>query len=308
MAESATLEAPTGAAPTPREEGPRRDRLRAAFGGSGASWLLGPPLVFIVLLLLGPIVFLVIEAFSGVDANAGTGTGVSRALHDGIFGASIWRTFVLALTVSVLTLIFGTIYAIAIAVAPKGVAIFLVVALFTLFWTSLLVRTYGWILLYLPQGPIYSLLHDLGLREKPIEIYQTTAASYPAMVHVMLPYVVLPVFAATRQLDPMHLRAARVLGAKPLLILRKVVLPQLRAGIMAGAVLVFIMSLGFYVTPQLLGSPTGQMVAGLIGQSFNVPGETPIAAAMSLILLAVVIIVYLVADRVFKVSEQWGQG
>jgi putative spermidine/putrescine transport system permease protein len=312
MAETATLTPPADATapagPTAGAEGPRRNRLRAAFGGSGAWWLLGPPLVFLVLLLLGPLVFLVIEAFTKVDPNAGSGTGVSRALDDHVFRASLWRTFVLALTVSVLTLIFGTIYALAIAVAPKGVAIFLVVSLFTLFWTSLLVRTYGWILLYLPQGPIYSVLHDLGLRKEPIEIYQTTAASYPAMVHVMLPYVVLPVFAATRQLDPMHLRAARVLGAKPLLILRKVVLPQLRAGIMAGAVLVFIMSLGFYVTPQLLGSPTGQMVAGLIGQSFNVPGETPVAAAMSLVLLAIVVLVYLVADRVFKVSEQWGQG
>lgn len=273
--------------------------LRGALGGNGALWLLVPPVTFLVLLLVVPLGFLVYLALQD--------SGFSKALGDEIFRASIWRTLVLAATVSVLTLIFGTIYAMALAIAPKGVAIALLIALFTLFWTSLLVRTYGWMLLYLPQGPIYSVLHGLGLRDAPVEVFQKTAAAYPAMVHVMLPYVVLPVYAAIRQLDPMHLRAARVLGAGPLLTLRKVVLPQLRSGIMAGAVLVFVMSLGFYVTPQLLGSPTGPMVASLIGASFNTPGETSTAAAMSLVLLAVVIVVYIAADRVFKVSEQWGR-
>jgi putative spermidine/putrescine transport system permease protein len=124
----------------------------------------------------------------------------------------------------------------------------------------------------------------------------------------MLPYTVLPVYAAMRQIDGQHIRAARTLGAKPLLILRKVILPQLRSGITAGAILVFIMSLGFYVTPQLLGDPRHQMVASLIGTNFSVPGMTNAAAAMSILLLAVVVIVYAAADRVFKVSEQWGRG
>jgi putative spermidine/putrescine transport system permease protein len=91
------------------------------------------------------------------------------------------------------------------------------------------------------------------------------------------------------------------------MILRKIVLPQLRSGIMSGAVLVFVMSLGFYVTPQLLGDPTAQMVAGLIGSAFSTPGETGAAAAMSLLLLLVVVVVYAGADRIFRVSEQWGR-
>jgi putative spermidine/putrescine transport system permease protein len=214
----------------------------------------------------------------------------------------------MATVVATLTLIFGTIYAMALAVAPKWVAILLLIALFTLFWTSLLVRTYGWMLLALPQGPIYTVLKGLGLRDEPIDIFQKTIAAYPAMVHVMLPYVVLPVYAAIRQLDPLHVRAARVLGARPLLTLRKVVLPQLRAGIMAGGVLVWIMSLGFYVTPALLGDPTSPVVAGMIAGAFSAPDATSAAAAMSLLLLAVVIVVYAVADRVFRVSEQWGRG
>jgi putative spermidine/putrescine transport system permease protein len=97
-----------------------------------------------------------------------------------------------------------------------------------------------------------------------------------------------------------------VLGAKAPLILWKVLLPALRGGIVAGAVLVFVMSLGFYVTPTLLGDPTKQFVASTIGHDFSVPGAAPTAAAMSLALLAVVVVVYLIADKVFRVSETWG--
>ncbi|MGE4426630.1 MAG: ABC transporter permease [Solirubrobacteraceae bacterium] len=275
-------------------------RLRGALGGSGALWLLIPPITLMILMLVVPLGFLVYVAIDG--------HGISAAIEDEIFRESVLRTVLLALSVSILTLFFGTVYAIALAVAPKWVAILLLISLFTLFWTSLLVRSYGWILLYLPTGPLFSLLEALGMREEPLDVFQTTLAPYPAMVHVMLPYVVLPVYAAVRQLDPMHLRAARVLGAKPFRVLWSVVLPQLRSGIMAGAVLVFVMSLGFYVTPQLLGSPTAPMVSGLIGGAFNTPGQEGVAAAMSLFLLLVVIIIYVIADKVFKVSEQWGRG
>ena len=278
--------------------------LNSAFGGSGARWLLVPPILFLCLLLLVPLVYLFVLALEHSSTTGKTGFG--EAFGDHLFWQSMWRTFVLAAIVSIFTVIFGTLYAIAIAASPKWLAIVLLIALFTIFWTSLLVRTYGWLLLDLPQGGIYWFLHTLGLRNKPLEIFQTNTASYPAMVHVMMPYVVLPVLAGTRQLDPMQIRAARVLGAKAPLILWKVLVPALRGGIVAGAVLVFVMSLGFYVTPTLLGDPTKQLVASTIGHDFSVPGAAPTAAAMSLALLAVVVVVYLIADKVFRVSETWG--
>jgi putative spermidine/putrescine transport system permease protein len=299
---------PTAAAPTtgrdlPPASGRRRlGGLGKAFDGSGASWLLLIPIAFLVLLLVVPLGYLVVLAFEHSDGK----TGFSEALGDPLFRASLWRTFLLAAIVAVMTLILGTLYAIALAVSPRWLAIVLLIALFTIFWTSLVVRTYGWILLYLPEGLIYEVLHGLGLRDKPLEIFQTNFASYPAMVHVMTPYVVLPVFAAARQIDPMLIRAGRVLGARPPLILWKIVLPALRNGMVAGGVLVFVMSLGFYVTPTLLGSPTEQLVSSKIGHDFSVPGAAPTAAAMSLVLLAVVVVVYAVADRVFRVSETWG--
>jgi putative spermidine/putrescine transport system permease protein len=283
---------------------PRR-RLGAwssAFDGAGARWLLIPPFLFLLLLLLVPIGFVAVLGFDRVDGKV----AMTSVLGDEFFRSALWRTAVLATIVSVLTVFFGTLYAIGLAAAPRWLAVLMLIALFTIFWTSLLVRTYGWMLLYLPQGPIYQTLHGLGLRADPISIYQTNFASYPAMVHVMLPYVVLPVFAATRQLDSSQIRAARVLGAKPMLLLRKVILPALKPAIISGAILVFVMSLGFYVTPSLLGSQTGEVVAGLIGNDFSQAGQTPVAAAMSIVLLLIVIVVYVIADRIFRVSEQWG--
>lgn len=304
MSASSGAPAATAADRPPAAGGGRAlGKLSAAFDGSGARWLLVPPILFLALLLLVPLVYLVLLA---VEPTFSEQSGINEVVGDQRFWESLWRTFVLAGIVSILALILGTVYAIALAVVPRWLAIVMLVALFTIFWTSLLVRTYGWMLLYLPEGGLYTLMHAVGLRDRPLEIFQTNFASYPAMVHVMLPFVVFPVFAATRQLDPMQIRAARVLGARPPLILWKVVLPALRAGMAAGAVLVFVMSLGFYVTPTLLGSQTKPLVSSMIGQSFHAPGEAPVAAAMSLGLLIVVVIVYVIADRVFRVSETWG--
>lgn len=290
---TASLGRPASKAPRPAT------RLSEAFDGTGARWLLLGPVVFLLVLLGVPVVYLIVLALQD--------HGVSDAVKDEVFRDSVPRTLLLAAIVTTFAVALGTVYAIALAVAPRGIAWILAICLFTLFWTSLLVRTYGWLLLYLPQGALYEALHAVGLRDEPLDIFQKPLAAYPAMVHVMLPYVVLPVFASVRQIDPTHVRAARVLGARPARILWRVLLPQMRAGIISAAVLVFIMSLGFFVTPQLLSGPTNPTVASVIGGQFNLPDSTSIAAAMSVLLLAVIFVFYFVADRLFRISEQWEQ-
>ncbi|MEA2179281.1 MAG: putative spermidine/putrescine transport system permease protein [Solirubrobacteraceae bacterium] len=282
--------APPAPVPVPRAQ-------RRALSGSGASWLLGPPIVFLLLLLGLPIMFLVIRTF--------TNAGLSTAVNDEGFRDAIPRTLLMAAVVTVLTLVTGTVYALAIGLAPKWARVVLFGLLFLIFWTPLLVRTYGWILLQLPQGAIYWALHGIGLLDQPLDVYQKTIAAYPAMVHVMLPYAVLPIYQSLRQIEPTQLRAARVMGARPWLTLRRVVLPQLKPGMLSATVLVFIMSLGFYITPALLGDPTSPTVAGLIGGTFNQPEADNVASAMSLLLLAVVLLIYALADRILGMSKQW---
>ena len=278
---------------------PRRRVLQGALSGSGASWLLVPPIVFLLLLLGLPIVFLAIRTF--------TNSGLSTAVGDDAFRDAIPRTLLMAAVVTVLTLVAGTVYALALGLAPRWAQVVLFGLLFLIFWTPLLVRTYGWILLQLPQGAIYWALHGIGLLDQPLDVYQKTIAAYPAMVHVMMPYAVLPIFQSLRQIEPTQLRAARVMGARPMLTLRRVVLPQLRPGMLSAAVLVFIMSLGFFITPSLLGDPTSPTVAGLIGSTFNQPQADNVAAAMSLLLLAVVLLLYALSDRMLGISKQWEQ-
>ncbi len=267
--------------------------------GTGLRWLLLPPTTVLAALLVVPVVMLLPTAAGGHDAYR-------TVLGDSVFHAAAIRTVVMAVIVAACTIVLGTLYALGISAAPRGVAGVLLGALLLTLWTPTLVRTFAWMLLEIPTGALYYVLHAAGLRDKPLGIYQTTLAPYPAMVHVMLPYVVLPVYVALGRLDQTQIRAARVFGARPMLVIRKVVLPQLRPSIIAGGILVFIMSLGFYVTPLLLGSPSQLTVSGLIDTEFgNLSGQSE-AAAMSVILLAAIMVIYLAADRFFRVSERWG--
>jgi ABC-type spermidine/putrescine transport system permease subunit I len=125
------------------------------------------------------------------------------------------------------------------------------------------------------------------------------------MVHILLPYMVLPIYAAVASIDPSQLRAARSLGGSSTLVLRSVVLPSLRSGAMAGTVLVFILSLGFYVTPAFLGAPGDRVVAIVIGEVFGRQRDLALASAMGVLMLAAVLLLYFAADRVLRISEQW---
>jgi putative spermidine/putrescine transport system permease protein len=126
------------------------------------------------------------------------------------------------------------------------------------------------------------------------------------MVAVMLPFAVLPVMSALQSIDREQLNAASVFGAGPLLTFRIVTWPQMLPSVISGGVLVFVMSLGFYVTPLLLGGPSNMTVSGVINQQLNTANRPDLGAAMSILLVGGTMLIYLVADRLFKVSEKWG--
>jgi putative spermidine/putrescine transport system permease protein len=191
------------------------------------------------------------------------------------------------------------------AVAPRWLFGVLLGFLFISLWTSTLVRTFGWMLIELPSGALFDVLHKLGLRSTPLAVYQTTPAMYPALLNVMLPYVVLPIYTALAAADREQIKAARVFGAGPVKIARSVILPQIVPSVLAGGVLVFVMSLGVYVTPVLLGGPTNFMVSALINVEMNTANRPDLGAAMSVLLLGGTVLIYLFADRAFKISEKW---
>ena len=126
------------------------------------------------------------------------------------------------------------------------------------------------------------------------------------MVAVMLPFAVLPVITALSTVDREQLNAAVIFGARPPLIFRSVLLPAIRPALISGGVLVFVMALGFYVTPLLLGGPSNLTVAGVIDLQISTTNRPDLGAAMSLLLVAATAVIYLIADRLFQVSEKWG--
>ena len=276
----------------------RGSRLLA---GTGAGALLLPPVLLLVAALAVPMVAVLAEAVGsyGVDGL------VSEPLGSGAFRDAVAVTLILAVVTTAVALVVGTIYALAMSVAGPLVAKLLFGILLVTFWISLLVRTYGWLLALQPNGGLDYAARKAGIADGGLGLFQTLPGLIVPMVHILLPYMVLPVYAALQGLDQSQLRAARSLGASSTLVLRSVVLPAIRPGALAGTVIVFILALGFYVTPAFLGDPGDRVVAIVIGEVFGRQRDLPLAAAMGLLLLVVILIVYFIADRLLRISEQW---
>lgn len=281
-------------------EPPSGSAPRKSIDGSGVRWLLGVPFAFLTLCLVMPFVAMLALALT----EKGVG-GSLAVVANAQFLAALWRTLILATIVTVLCLGAGAVYAVGLALSPRPVRIVLFAVLFVSFSVSVLVRTYGWVLLFQPNGALDGFGRFLGLIHDSFELLQTEAAMYPAMVHAMLPYMVLPLYAALRGIPESHFRAADSLGCSTWLALRSVVLPQLRSGAISGSILVFILSLGFFITPQLLGGPSDLLLATIIYREFDMMLDVGTASAMSIFLLVLVLALFVVADRVLKVTRAW---
>jgi putative spermidine/putrescine transport system permease protein len=264
-------------------------------------WLLVPPVALLTVGLLAPLVAVVAAG----SAAHGPVRMLSEPLRSEVFLTAVGRTLWLSTLVTVGTWLVGTVFALALAVAPRWLGGALFGVLFLTFWISLLVRTFGWMLTLQPAGALDSLAKQLHLTPDGLGLYQTTAGLVPAMVHIMLPYLVLPLYADLRGIDPAQLRAARSLGAGEWLTMRTVVLPAMRPGTVAGIVLVFVMSLGFYVTPAFLGGPGNQVVSIVIGTQFGRLQDLGGAASMGVILLAGTLGLYLLAERFLGIGRHW---
>ena len=164
-------------------------------------------------------------------------------------------------------------------------------------WTSVLVRTYAWMVLLGRNGIINRMLIDWGIISDPLPMLHNITGVLIGMVHVLLPYMILPIYSAVRRVDPAIVAAAAGLGASRWRIFWRIYLPLTLHGIFAGCVLVFVLSLGFYITPALLGGGQVMMIAMLIEQQVREVLNWPFAAALSAVLLVATFAVYALAQR-----------
>ncbi len=225
----------------------------------------------------------------------------SRAMLQAIL-ATNW----ISLLVTICVLLMG--YPIAYYLANRsGLRFTLVVfCIIVPYFTSIIVRTYSWMVLLGRTGLINRVLQDTGLTDAPLHLLYNKTAIVIGMTYVLLPYMVLTLFAAMKSIDRNLLLAARGMGASGLMIFRRVYLPLSLHGVISGTLIVFILSIGFFITPALMGGPSDVMVAMLIERSVEITLDWPAAAVMSLFLLAVTLILYAIYYRVTDVRRLMG--
>ncbi|MCR9087728.1 MAG: ABC transporter permease [Rhodobacteraceae bacterium] len=207
------------------------------------------------------------------------------------------KTLRMALTITVLTIVLGYPLAFFMAHASDGLANFLMVFVLLPFWTSLLVRTTAWIALLQTNGVVNSSLMALGITDEPIEMLYTQFSTIIAMTHILLPFMVLPLYAVMRGIDSSYMRAAISMGSRPLGAWYKIYLPMSLPGLSAGALLVFIISVGYYITPALVGGTDGQMISNIIAFHMQQSNNWELAAALGSLLLILILLLYWLFDR-----------
>ncbi len=215
------------------------------------------------------------------------------------------RTLGVSLAIAALCLLLGYPIAYLIAQAPPRRGNLLLLLVLVPFWTSLLVRTTSWIVLLQSQGVINDTLVALGLidEDQRLAMIYNMTGTVVAMTHVLLPFMVLPLYSVMRTIPPQHMRAAASLGASFPKAFLRVYWPQTLPGVGAGLLLVFILSIGYYITPALVGGRTGQLISNVIAYHMQQSLNWGLAAALGGILLVCVVGLYLLYDRVVGVER-----
>ncbi len=207
------------------------------------------------------------------------------------------RTFTIGAGVTLLCLLLGYPLAYKLATLPTRISNLLMILVLLPFWTSLLVRTAAWVVLLQREGPINGVLQALGLTDHPLQLVYNRFGLYVAMTHVLLPFMVLPLYSVMRGIPPQYMRAAASLGAEPLRAFLKVYLPQTVPGIGAGCLLVFILAIGYYITPALVGGTNDQMVSYFVAFFTNQTINWGMAAALGAVLLAATLVLFALYAR-----------
>ncbi|SDJ47569.1 ABC transporter permease [Billgrantia gudaonensis] len=225
--------------------------------------------------------------------------------HLEIHVALFWRTFWMSAVITGLTLLLGYPIAYLLATLPLRRSNLLMILVLLPFWTSLLVRTTTWIAILQSQGVLNDMMVAIGMiaDEARWQMIHNKVGTIVAMTHILLPFMILPLYSVMKTIPPSYMRAARSLGGKPLLSFRRVYFPLTIPGIAAGGILVFILAIGYYITPALVGGQSGRFITNYIAYHMQTSLNWGLAAAIASILLFVVIVFYLIFNRLIGVDK-----
>ncbi|MEB0204576.1 ABC transporter permease [Pseudomonas sp. CCC3.1] len=252
-----------------------------------------PALLLVLLTFVLPIGWLFWLSLFNADGQL-TIENYTRLLEP-IYVLTFVQTFKIGMIVTVACVLIGYPYAYFMIKGPRWLANLAMALLLVSLWTSLLVRTYAWLIILQRRGIANELLMGLGITDGPLALVHNLTGTVIGMVHIMLPFMILPLYAAMKSIDPIYSQAAAAFGASPSRAFRDVFLPLSRPGLAAGATLVFVITLGFYVTPALLGGGKVQMISMRIESDVSMYANWGAASSLGVVLLlATLLMLFLV--------------
>jgi putative spermidine/putrescine transport system permease protein len=263
-----------------------------------------PALLVILLLIVLPVGWL---AWQSIYHDGFTLENYRRIVSEDIYWRSFALTFEISLLVTVLALLLGYPIAYAASAAPKGLSIVILALVVLPFWTSVLVRAYAWLALLQRTGVINHLLQGLGIIDEPLALVHNSFGTVVATLHILLPFMVLPLYATMQKIPRDLMQAGASLGGSPSHTFWRIFLPLSLPGVLAGSTLVFVLSLGFYITPELLGGGRTVMVSMLVSRNVELYNQWGAASAVGVVLLVGVAVIFLVVSRFIPLDRVLGQ-
>lgn len=277
----------------------RQPILRRPDGIGGAL----PALTLIALFFVVPVVALLLRSVTEPVPGL---QNYAILFGDGTYVRVFFNTFLVATVVTAVTVIVAFPVAWMLAIMPPALGSIVFGIIILSMWTNLLTRTYAWMVLLQRTGVINRTLMDIGLISQPLPLINNLTGVTIGMVYIMLPFMILPLVGTLRAIDPMTLRAAALCGASPFDAFRRILLPLSLPGIAAGGLMVFVMSLGYFVTPTLLGGTSNMMLAAMIAQMIQSLLNWGLGSAAAFILLLVTMALYALQLRLVGAKRMTG--
>lgn len=271
----------------------------------GLMLLLASPAVIVILaLVVIPVGWLMTQS---VYDNGFTLEHYRRIFSEDIYWRSFTLTFRIALIVTVMTLILGYPVAYAAAHVKRPWDVLILSFVILPFWTSVLVRAYAWLVLLQRTGVTNQMLEGLGLITEPLALVHNELGTIIATIHILLPFMVLPLYSTMQKIPRELMLAGASLGGGPLHTFLRVFLPLSLPGVVAGLTLVFVLTLGFYITPELLGGGRTIMISMVVSRNVELYNEWGAASAVGVVLLVCVLAIFMAVGRIIPLDKMLGQ-
>jgi spermidine/putrescine transport system permease protein len=272
---------------------------------------LTPPLAWLAVFFLVPMIAvfaysLAIRTSGGGVAFASSLANYARIAESDLYLWAAIRSLRIATVVTVATLLISYPVAYYLALVATRWRIALFVLLIVPWWCSILVKNFAWVAILAESGVLNRVLLRIGLIERPLKLLYNEVAVVIGLVHVLIPFMVMPIYATLEKLDRRLIEAAANLGSSPFFAFWEVVLPLSLPGVAAGALLTFILGFGSYITPVLLGSERTLMIANLIQSQFMEAFDWPFGAALSMVMLGLVLVLLAAFNRLIGLERLWG--